>query len=137
MKRYPEHLVLFDGECGLCDKAVQFLLNKDTTGILYFSPLQGDLAQVILNEHVQLKELDSILYVRTQRENTQIFAHSSAVSEICAVLPAPWSWLRIMRWVPKFVRDFGYRFVAKHRFHFFGKNSACRIPSSEERKRFL
>ena len=137
METYPEHLVLFDGECGLCDKSVQFLLNKDTSGILYFSPLQGDLAHTLLSEHTHLKELDSILYVRTQKECTEIFAHSSAVSEICSVLPAPWSWLRIISWIPKFLRDFGYRLVAKHRLRFFGKAPACRIPSPEEQQRFL
>ena len=137
METYPEHLVLFDGECGLCDKAVQFLLSKDASGILFYSPLQGELAQTILSDHIHLKELDSILYVRTKKGHTEIFAHSSAVSEICAVLPAPWSWMRIMRWIPSFVRDFGYRLVAKHRLRFFGQAPACRIPSPEEQQRFL
>ena len=105
MERYPEHLVLFDGECGLCDKAVQFLLNRDTAGILYFSPLQGELADSILSQNRHLKELDSILYVRTQGGSTEIFAHSSAVSELCAVLPTPWSWMSLIRWIPEFIRD--------------------------------
>ena len=137
MERHPEHLVLFDGECGLCDKAVQFLLSKDTAGLLYFSPLQGELADSILSQNPQLKDLDSILYVRTQSGETEIFAHSSAVSELCAVLPPPWFWMRLMRWIPTIIRDGGYRLVAKYRLWFFGTAAVCRIPSPEEQQRFL
>ena len=85
MEKYPEHLILFDGECGLCDKTVQFLLDKDKRGVLHFSPLQGEIADQILNERAHLRELDSILYVRTHNMHCEVFAHSSAVSELCSV----------------------------------------------------
>ncbi len=137
MEKYPEHLILFDGECGLCDKTVQFLLDKDKKGILHFSPLQGDIAEQILNEHADLRQLDSILYVRTHNMRSEIFAHSSAVSELCSVLPAPWSWMSCIRWIPKPLRDLGYRFVARNRLRFFGTVDACRLPSPEQQERFL
>ena len=39
------NLVLYDGECGLCDRAVQFLLRHDKKGAHAFAPLQGDTAK--------------------------------------------------------------------------------------------
>jgi predicted DCC family thiol-disulfide oxidoreductase YuxK len=37
-------LVLFDGGCGLCDRAVRFLLRRDRRRALAFAPLQGETA---------------------------------------------------------------------------------------------
>ena len=154
-KALPKHIVLYDGECGLCDHAVQFLLDKDSKQFLHFSPLQGELAQEIIDRHPELQVLDSILYVRStgsknmsqdltkeehnspSQQNLEIFWHSSAVVEICKILPSPWNLIRFLRLFPAFLRDWGYRFVARHRIRFFGKVGQCRLPTPSERARFL
>lgn len=50
------HLVLYDGVCGLCDRAVQFLLAEDRDGVLTYAPLQGETARAAL-ERAGLGEL--------------------------------------------------------------------------------
>ena len=42
------HLVFYDGKCGLCDHAVQFILKFDHLAIFDFSPLQGETADLFL-----------------------------------------------------------------------------------------
>jgi predicted DCC family thiol-disulfide oxidoreductase YuxK len=37
-------LLLYDGGCGLCDRAVRFLAARDRRGRLRFAPLQGEAA---------------------------------------------------------------------------------------------
>ena len=151
----PEHLLLYDGECGLCDHAVQFLLDHDTRRVLHYSPLQGELAKRILSKNPQLQKLDSILYVRSYRmektllskdisppENqmspkVQIFWHSSAVIEIAKELPFPWNLIVSFRIIPTFLLDKVYLLIARHRLHFFGKVEQCRLPTASERSRFL
>ena len=137
----PKHLILYDGECGLCDHVVQFLLDKDKKQVLHYSPLQGNIATEIIRENTELQKLDSILYVRTttkhDKKNLEIFWHSSAVIEICKILPFPYSLMRFLFLCPKFIRDWGYRFIARHRLRFFGTVDACRLPTPSERSRFL
>jgi predicted DCC family thiol-disulfide oxidoreductase YuxK len=138
MQQLPEHLVLFDGTCGLCDHTVQFLLNKDRKELLHFSPLQGAIAAELLTENPELQKLDSILYVHTASQaSQQIFAHSAAAIELCRLLPPPWSLISLIRYLPRPIRDLGYKIVAQNRLRIFGTVEACRLPSESERARFL
>ncbi len=52
-------------------------------------------------------------------------------------LGGPWKLLRPLRFIPVFVRDAVYDFVAKNRYRWFGKRETCRLPTPEERDRFL
>jgi predicted DCC family thiol-disulfide oxidoreductase YuxK len=38
---------------------------------------------------------------------------------------------------PQPIRDFIYDLIAKNRYRFFGKKDVCRIPTENERKKFL
>ena len=145
----PKHLILYDGECGLCDHIVQFLLEIDKKELLHYSPLQGDIAKEIIRLHPRLHELDSILYVKTSIEihmnskhkshnpNINIYWHSAAVIEICKIFPFPYSMMRFLFLCPKIIRDWAYLFIARHRLRFFGTVDACKLPTPSERARFL
>ena len=39
--------------------------------------------------------------------------------------------------IPRPVRDWGYRFIAKNRYRWFGEKDTCRLPTAEERAVFL
>ena len=41
-------LVLFDGQCNLCNASVQFILRRDKRELFMFSSLQSDAAKEIL-----------------------------------------------------------------------------------------
>jgi hypothetical protein len=47
----PDPVLLFDGECGLCQRLVRVLLGLDRRGRLRFAPLQGPAAQSYLRQH--------------------------------------------------------------------------------------
>jgi predicted DCC family thiol-disulfide oxidoreductase YuxK len=49
----------------------------------------------------------------------------------------PWKATRLMRAVPKLVRDLAYEIVARNRYRMFGRYDHCVIPSPEFRSRFL
>ena len=42
-------IVFFDGVCGLCNQAVDFLVSRDRKHGLRFAPLQGETSQRLLN----------------------------------------------------------------------------------------
>lgn len=129
-----KHLVLYDAKCGLCQHSVQWLLRKDKKQELYFAPLQGETAKPFLQSSQLPDNLDSIVYIREQSE---IFWYSSAVLQVVRVLSFPWSGLYLGWYVPRFLRDVVYKWVAANRLYFFGEADACRLPTSQETSRFL
>ncbi len=126
--------MLFDGVCGLCDRSVQWLLDHDPEGRLRFAPLQGPTAAEVLGRHPELPGgLDSIVFVEGDRVRTR----SHALWAICAHLPSPWRWARVLLWVPAPLSDLGYRLLAALRYRVWGKLDACRIPSPDQQAAFL
>lgn len=129
----PERIVFFDGVCGLCNHTVDFLLRRDVRGILRFAPLQGSTATQVLPPDVR-DRLDTMAYYRLG----QPYYRSTAVLWILQDLGGFWGAIgTLLRIVPAWLRDVGYRGVSLLRYRIFGKHEVCRIPSSEERARFL
>lgn len=134
----PPRLVLYDGICGLCDLAVQWLLARDPKGALFFAPLQGATARRVLGRHPELpKGTDSILFVERDGASERLSWRSRALVRIARHLQGPARHLSLLRFVPAFLADLGYRLVARVRYRIWGRREACRVPSPEERARFL
>ena len=67
-----------------------------------------------------------------------VLEHSSAVVAILAELPPPWPLVgRALAWLPRGLRDCGYRLVAANRYRIWGRSADCLIPTAAERGRFL
>jgi predicted DCC family thiol-disulfide oxidoreductase YuxK len=128
------HIVLYDGVCGLCNHAVQFLLRVDRRQVLTFAPLQGETTAALRARHPEISEdIDTVVYI----EDGRVYQRSRAFVRLAWQLPYPWralSWLWI---VPRPLADVVYRLVARIRYRVFGKYDACRLPTPEERARFL
>ena len=124
-----QRVLFFDGVCALCDGFVDFLLRHDRTRNLKFAPLQGEVAQRM---GLKLEE-NSLVYwrggVRYERSTAAILCVSD--------LGRMWRLILILFVVPKFIRDFFYRWIASNRYRLFGRREVCRVPDAEERSRFL
>jgi predicted DCC family thiol-disulfide oxidoreductase YuxK len=129
-----DHVVLYDGVCGLCDRAVQFLLDHEDGATLRYTPLQGDTAAALRAQYPNIPEgLQTVVYVADGRA----YLRSKAFLHLARHLRAPWRWAYHLRWMPGFVLDLGYRLLASVRYRLFGKLDQCRLPSPAERARFL
>ena len=134
----PPRLVLFDGVCGFCDDAVQWLLAHDPAGRLHFAPLQGETAARLRRLHPEIPEdLDTMVFVESGAGSPRVFVRSQAIWRTCAELAGPWRWLAWLRWLPRALSDAGYRGFARNRYRWFGQLDACRIPDTAQRQRFL
>lgn len=130
----PAHLLLFDGVCGMCSRFVQIMLDLDRDKAFMFAPLQGDTTAALRRDHPEIPEhLDTIVFVCDGR----VYLFSDAVLEACRFLPFPWSMGRLLRWVPRAIRDFVYRRIAANRYAIWGKHDSCRIPAPGQLERFL
>jgi predicted DCC family thiol-disulfide oxidoreductase YuxK len=131
-------LVLYDGECGLCDRSVQFLLARDHGGTLSYAPLQGETAARLLGRHHLPGDLQTIVFVRDEGTPEETpFLRSDAALEILSALGGAWRLTGAFRILPRFLRDALYRWVAHNRYGWCGRVDSCRLPAPELRARFL
>jgi len=130
----PHPLVLFDGECAMCNRCVVWVLNRDTRGALYFTSNRSEVSQRLLNTFgLSGDESSSILVFNGER----ILARSDAVLFMMSLLPAPYSCARFLRCIPRFIRDSAYRLVAAVRYRVFGRVVKCSLLSEDQRRRLV
>ncbi len=126
-------VVYFDGVCGLCNRSVNFILWHDRVGQFQFAPLQGITAAAQLDDD-DTQSLSSIIL----QDESGIHRRSTAIVRILCRLGGGWRILGSLLWlVPYPIRNLGYRLIARYRYVFFGKSEACRLPTADERDRFL
>ncbi|MEZ6124137.1 MAG: DCC1-like thiol-disulfide oxidoreductase family protein [Planctomycetaceae bacterium] len=126
-------VVFFDGVCGLCNHTVNFLLNIDRRGVLRFAPLQGKTAEQIVPQAVREK-LDTFVVC----QNGRLFYRSTAFVRIMMQLGICWRIAGGVFWlIPWPLRDLAYRLVSRIRYRLFGRHETCRLPTPDERSRFL
>lgn len=126
-------VVFFDGACGVCDRFVDLLVRLDRRGALHLAPLQGETARDLLPPLASDHREWSVVYL----DERGVHRESEAVIEIARRLGGVWELAAFARIVPRFARDAAYRTFARHRDRWFGRRETCRIPSPEERARFL
>lgn len=127
-------IVLFDGVCNLCNSAVDLIVRNDKLGNFKVGALQDDKTKEILKDYdINEDYLDSIILIRGDK----VFYKSRAALEITKNLKGAWPLLYGLIVVPGFVRDPVYDWIARNRYRWFGKKETCRLPTAEERARFL
>jgi predicted DCC family thiol-disulfide oxidoreductase YuxK len=127
-----DQIIFFDGICGLCNKAVDFIIRHDHRRKFRYAPLQGKTALCFLPADI-ITGVNTLVYCRKGR----LFTRSSAVIRISQDLGGLWRLMMVFLVVPPFLRDGLYDFVAGRRYKWFGKRESCRLPAQEERLLFL
>lgn len=112
-------IILFDGVCNLCNASVNFILKRDKRQQFQFVALQSEEGIELIEKHQIPKETDSVVLIKNQN----VFTESDAGIEISRLLPSPWNWAVVFKIIPKKWRDSIYRWVAKNRYRWFGKQS--------------
>ena len=130
----PRPVVLFDGLCTVCDASVQAILKRDPEGVFRFASLQGEFGREVLKRTgLPADELQTMILL----EDGKTHFRSTAVLRILRRLGGVWRMFYVFRFIPVPLRDAAYRLFAKNRHRFFGRMKACRIPTQEERSRFI
>ena len=127
-------LILFDGVCNLCNRFVQFVIERDPGATFQFGALQSPAARRILQRHDAPDPLpDTIVFVADGRVSTR----SSAVLRIARGLRFPWPLAYALIAVPRPLRDAIYSLVARHRYRWFGQRDQCMVATPALRSRFI
>jgi len=129
---FDKQVIFYDGDCGFCNKSVQFVLKHLKVNDVYFTSLQSKYSNDFFVENNYPAPDLSTFYYTTKGK---LYSKSDAALRIIPTLKWYLQWLRIGWLVPKFLRDKLYDAVAKRRDKL--SPGYCAIPSPEERKRFL
>ena len=126
-------VVLFDGECKLCNRSVNALLRMDPKGRLKYASLQSDYGRRVLAERgMEFDPLDTLMLLEGGRLTTK----STAIIRISKYLGGVWPLCMMALIIPRLMRDFFYDLVAKNRYRWFGKYDTCPLPDPEFEDRF-
>lgn len=127
-------VILFDGVCNFCNQYVNYVIDHDPDDFFRFASLQSEAGAELAGRHgIDVKELSTVVYIA----DGKAYLRSGAVLRVCGRLRGPAKLLKVFLIVPAPIRDFGYRFIAKRRYKWFGKRDECRLPTPDDRKRFL
>jgi predicted DCC family thiol-disulfide oxidoreductase YuxK len=132
----PSEVLYYDGRCALCHGFVSFCLAEERTGTLKYAPLQGAYFRATIPEAMRnglpdsliLRTADGILHVR-----------SDAVIRVMDALGGLWTAAaRLLRLVPRPLRNAGYDVVGALRYRMFGPAlQVCPIVAPSLRNRLV
>jgi predicted DCC family thiol-disulfide oxidoreductase YuxK len=127
-------LVVFDGHCNFCSAGVNLVLALDRQGAIRFTPLQSPYGRQIAAAHGLNADDPSTFFFF---DHGRALARSAASLAVIGRLPAPWRWAQALAVLPRGWRDRLYDWIAANRYRLMGRRETCRVPTPEERARFV
>ena len=137
VKATTPEMVFYDAHCGLCHRAVRFLLAEDRDGNSFrFSPLQSEAFNSSVAEEERGSPPDSVV-VRTA--NDVLLIKSGALVHLGERLGGAWRLLAgCVKMVPVSARDKVYDWIAGMRHRLFREpKTICPLVPEHLRKRLL
>jgi predicted DCC family thiol-disulfide oxidoreductase YuxK len=133
-------VLLYDGECGLCNGVVMFMLRHDRRARMHFAPLQSGPGQGYLRAHgLPTADFGSLVFVpdwNEQRQGGYLLRTDGALAAF-AELDSPWRAVSRLRIVPRVLRDGVYTLISRTRYAIFGRYQPRPLPDPAWEKRFL
>lgn len=129
-----DQVILFDGVCKFCNFWTRFILRFDKRQRFRLCSVQSPQGQALLECYgFPLDRFETLLVIR----KGGCVIKSNAVLAIAQELSFPWRLASVLRWLPQQFRDGVYDVVARNRYRLFGRYDQCRVPSADDRERFL
>ena len=128
--------VLFDGQCGLCSRTVQFLYKREARARFTFTPLQSDLGrQLAAGIGIDPDDPASFAVLDPMGKG---YLRSTGAFFALKHCRQPWSVFAIAAGLlPRAMTDFCYDFIAKRRLRFFGAADVCSLQQGGLAERMI
>jgi predicted DCC family thiol-disulfide oxidoreductase YuxK len=133
-------VLLYDGDCSLCNGVVRFMLRHDSRGLLHFAPLQSSPGQEFLRSRgLPTQDFDSLVFVTdwNDRERGAYLLRTTGALAAFSEIGGPWSAVSRLRVVPAVLRDGVYKLISRTRYAIFGKYRPRALADPAWEKRFL
>ncbi|MCE3076790.1 thiol-disulfide oxidoreductase DCC family protein [Chryseobacterium gwangjuense] len=129
-----KHIVFFDGECGVCNFWVQWILEKDKKDEFMFASLQSDFGQKFLTERGLETQQFNTLYLWKPQQYYLI--KSKAVLKITAILGGFYKLLSLLGKIfPTFFGNRIYDLISRNRMKLASQK--CFLPDAHQKKKFI
>jgi predicted DCC family thiol-disulfide oxidoreductase YuxK len=132
----PAEILFYDGGCGLCHRAVRFVLAADRDGERFrFAPLGGVTFRATVTPEEAASLPDSLVL---RRADGVLLVRSAAVLHVLRRLGGPWRALgALLGALPVGLRDRAYDAVARRRKRWFrSPEASCPVLPPRLRARF-
>lgn len=131
LKKQP--ILLFDGECGFCNKSVQFFLKREKNKKMHFAALQSEVGKQ-LRAYFEIDEkVDSIVLIKEY----SAYIKSCAALRLTIYMKGAWPLMMIFVIIPPFMRNWVYDLIAKNRMKLFGRVESCELLPKDDKERFF
>lgn len=127
-------IIVFDGECNLCNKLIKFLLKNDKKEVLEFASIGSTYAKNFTDNYpIKFPIRESVIFIN----HDKVLYKSTAVLEILNFLGGIYKLANIGYLIPKWIRDKIYDSIAKKRYLFNNNTKSCEVFNKEYDERFL
>lgn len=117
-------IIIFDGECNLCNGVVGWLLKFAPTHLFSFVPFQSSQGQKYLQKFgFPLQQLETVILI----DKNGVHTHSDGFLRVVSKIP---KWKRVaalLAFIPRMMRDFIYTTASRNRVKWFGVSQTCTI----------
>lgn len=128
-------IILFDGVCNLCDNTVQYIIKHDKKDVFRFVPLQSEIGQQIINYiGIDTSKTDSIILYQPGHA---YYYKAEAAMKIAKELGGFVSLISLFSFLPDWLSNSVYDYVARNRYKWYGKKDQCMLPTPEMKAKFL
>jgi len=128
-KKHP--IIAFDGVCNLCNGFIQWLIKRDRKKQFRYTTLQSNEGE-LLKKSVDV-EGDSVLLIFEEK----VYSLSDVGLKCMQILGGGWTVLSWLIYLPKSLRDYVYKWIAKNRYKWFGQKDVCMMPDPSIKSLFL
>ncbi len=128
-----KHIVFFDGECGVCNFWVQWILERDKKDQFMFASLQSEFGQKFLSERgLETKQFNT-MYL--WKPNFYYLVKSRAVLKIADLLGGIYKLSALAKLMPPFFSDKVYNKISENRMKLSAQK--CFLPDQHQKKKFI
>lgn len=122
-------IVVFDGECALCNGFVAWLIRHDKRAVFLIAGSAGDVGRSIVSAAgLSADVIQSTIVVW---DGSRGLVRSDAVLAIVRELGWPWRAVGASRLLPRRWRDAAYAAIAKRRARLDAEDAACGVPPAD------
>jgi len=127
-------VIVFDGHCAVCSGWAGFVLRHDRKQRFRLLRAQSPLGAALYRHY----GLDPVDYeTNLLLEQGRIWLRSEGTIRMAEGLGFPWSLARVLRVLPRRLRDRLYDLLARNRFRIAGRRETCYLPPEGMGGRFL
>jgi predicted DCC family thiol-disulfide oxidoreductase YuxK len=128
-----DDVILYDGVCVFCSRWIRFVATRDDKRRFRFTAIQSGYGTRLAQAFgIDPEDPDTNAVIH----GGSAYFKSDAALTVLSHLPG-WRWVRVLRSVPKPLRDAIYDLVARNRYRIFGKYENCFVPDARFRERVM